>query len=247
VLIDGQSTQIFPTARDGLVSFNVPAGEHRIEIGYAETAVEHVAEAISLAGALVFIGLLYFGRRLFSPSVAATIPGTIPGALYSVVVVALALISVQVTGQYIETPFVAHFDGRVPTGVTQGFNVNFGGELVLLGADFSKSGGQPNETLKVKLIWRAAHPLARNYSVAVHLLDARGNLVAQSDHLHPGQLPTTRWDEQAYVENDHLLVLKDAVASGAYLLVVRVYDGDTGERLMVGTEEGFRLGTIESR
>ncbi|HEY6041917.1 MAG TPA: hypothetical protein VIX58_07270, partial [Anaerolineae bacterium] len=66
VLIDGQPADILPTAREGLISFNVPAGEHRIEIGYAGTAVERIAEGISFAGALFFISLLLFDRGLFT-------------------------------------------------------------------------------------------------------------------------------------------------------------------------------------
>jgi hypothetical protein len=126
--------------------------------------------------------------------------------------------------------------------------MNFGDELVLLGADFpTKLGSQPHETLKVKLIWRAAHPLARNYSVAVHLLDGQGNLVAQSDHLHPGQLPTSRWDTNAYVEDAHTLVVSTALAPGAYSLIVRVYDVETGQRLLAGGQDGFRLVSLEMK
>ena len=58
--INGQPTEIAPTPRNGLITFQVSQGEV-ISVFYEGTTIQHLAEWISIASALVITGVLIFG------------------------------------------------------------------------------------------------------------------------------------------------------------------------------------------
>jgi uncharacterized membrane protein len=62
VLIDGHETQIEPSAGFGLISFNVPAGQHQIVVELRKTSVRRNAEICSIGTliVLVLMGLCQF-------------------------------------------------------------------------------------------------------------------------------------------------------------------------------------------
>ncbi len=111
---------------------------------------------------------------------------------------------------------------------------NFGDQLTLLGYDVSPTPTAGRE-LAVTLHWQAAHRLAIDYTVFVHLVDADGQRVAQ----HDGQpwwafpLPTSSWQPDERLRDLHRLPLPNDLPSGEYRLHVGVYDWQTLERLPV--------------
>jgi len=92
--------------------------------------------------------------------------------------------------------------------------------------------------LNVMLRWNLADSVPRGvYSVALHLQDSGGNLVAQSDYGLP--------DESDSCHSADLAV--NDLPSGEYTLLVSVYDSSTGERLPAtnaDTGDRLRLDTI---
>jgi hypothetical protein len=80
----------------------------------------------------------------------------------------------------------------------------------------------------VSLLWHVTAPVTQDYTVFVHALDARGNIVAQDDSQPDGGLlPTSRQRVGALVPDDHALTLPETAVRleiGAYYLA-------TGERL----------------
>jgi len=98
----------------------------------------------------------------------------------------------------------------------------------------------------VELVWSAIQTPATDYTVFVHLLDASGRVVTQSD-LPPGSgfAPTTTWLPAAPVADRRGLILPTTLSAGAYQIVTGLYDG-AGKRLIVtGGDDAVLLATIE--
>jgi hypothetical protein len=101
--------------------------------------------------------------------------------------------------------------------------------------------------LPVALHWTATQPVANNYHIFVHLLDAGDNRVAQSD----GQpalwtRPTSSWLPGEVIEDRRALSLGDDLSPGKYTLIAGLYLPENGERLATAGGETFvRLGNVQ--
>jgi hypothetical protein len=124
--------------------------------------------------------------------------------------------------------------------------------VALVGYDLSPQSPRPGEALGVSLYWEALQPLEDQYHTFVHLLDAQGQKVAQSDR-QPGGVyyPTTLWRPGERLRDDHTLAIPGDAPAGVYSLVAGMYafaaDGTLaplGEPVLVGqvgVETGQRL------
>lgn len=101
----------------------------------------------------------------------------------------------------------------------------------LIGANFptSVSTAQP---FTVTLLWQARSHWSSSAVVFVHLLDANGQVIAQSDSPPvSGERPTTSWLAGEYITDPHTLTWKRQDYTGTATLEVGLYDPDTGERV----------------
>lgn len=98
----------------------------------------------------------------------------------------------------------------------------------LLGVRWESADAQ---TTRLTLVWRAENLTPVSYRVFVHVLDAAGAIIAQSDAEPAGwSRPTTGWLPGEIVLDSHSLGLGlDKLA--AYRVVVGLYDPLTGQRL----------------
>lgn len=114
-------------------------------------------------------------------------------------------------------------------------DVRLADTMALVGCDRAPHSPRPGETLQVSLYWEALRPLDRVYHTFIHLLDAKGRKVAQSDH-QPGGIyyPSTLWQPGERLRDDHLLEIPADTAPGVYHLVAGVY-------AFVGEEGGLEL------
>jgi hypothetical protein len=93
----------------------------------------------------------------------------------------------------------------------------------------------PGQPLRVALYWRAQRETRTSYKAFVHLLDARGAIVAQSDTIPAAWTRlTTGWLPPEVIEDIHTL-FPPADLSGTYRLVVGLYDPPTGRRAALPT------------
>jgi hypothetical protein len=113
-------------------------------------------------------------------------------------------------------------------------SANFGGSLAFLGFAAANSAGQ---TLQVNVDWQVTSRLACDCSVFVHLLDADGKLVSQSDSQPDGgRFPTSLLPPGLRLRDRHTLPLENLPA-GQYQLEIGVYDPQNGSRLQIaGTQ-----------
>jgi hypothetical protein len=110
--------------------------------------------------------------------------------------------------------------------------VTFGDEIALRGYDISTSSASPGADVMVTLYWQALRPPRYDYSVFIHVDDAAGHTVAQSDG-YPvgGEFPTTHWSFGYAIVDVHHIHMPDAPASGPLRIIAGLYRLDTMERL----------------
>src|SRR5690606_15074984 len=136
---------------------------------------------------------------------------------------------------------VAHFDGTNLDAVEHPQSVTFGNELELLGTDLNDTTFKRDATVHATLYLRALPALDRDLSTFVHLTAPDGFVLAQKDSLHPANLPTTQWDLDAYVADDHSFTIPANLAPGEYDLRAGVYDPGTNTRLLTPTGADYVL------
>jgi hypothetical protein len=63
VSVDGQQTDVIPSEPEGLITFDLPAGRHVVEIDWASTTVRDAASAVSLAALVGVIIVVFTAAR----------------------------------------------------------------------------------------------------------------------------------------------------------------------------------------
>ncbi len=117
-----------------------------------------------------------------------------------------------------------------PDGDPQPVNAVFGGAIVLESAQISAELHE-NSPLAVTLAWRAENAIPQNYRVFIHLINAAGETVAQSDGVPVHWTrPTSGWQAGETLIDRHALWM-GALPPDDYSLVVGLYLPETGERL----------------
>src|SRR5262249_52326428 len=121
----------------------------------------------------------------------------------------------------------------------------FGDQLRLVEARAPAS-AHPGDTLDARLLWRAERVPDRDYTIFVHLQDARGRLVAQHDgEPDGGRYPTSLWAPGEGVADSHAVVLPPDLAPGRYTLLIGVYDRETGGRLALPDADTFVASSVD--
>jgi hypothetical protein len=96
--------------------------------------------------------------------------------------------------------------------------------LLLVGYDRSPHSPRPGRSLQISLHWEALRSLEATYHSFVHLLDAKGHKVAQSDQQPGGDYyPTTLWRRGERLRDDHTLTVPLDAPVGVYHLLVGMY------------------------
>jgi len=91
----------------------------------------------------------------------------------------------------------------------------------------------------ISLNWRSKALTQRNYKVTLQLLNDRNQVIAQRDSEPAGgSQPTSTWQSEARIVDNHGLTIPLATPPGIYRLILAFYDAENGERLIVETQEG---------
>ncbi|HLH74592.1 MAG TPA: hypothetical protein VKX96_14990 [Chloroflexota bacterium] len=115
---------------------------------------------------------------------------------------------------------------------------HFGGTVDL--QQWSISGAVvPNGRLDVSMLWVTKAPMARNYTVFVHVTSPAGNLIAQFDGQPTGGIyPTSAWLPGESVLDRYSVQLPSSLPPGPYKVEAGLYDLKTLQRLPVSSEAG---------
>jgi hypothetical protein len=139
---------------------------------------------------------------------------------------------------------------RVFASPTVSFQVNthVGEWFTLVGFDLPNATHlATGQSLPVTLVWQATTETEGDYKVFIHLLDANGQLVAQSDAV-PGNWtrPTSGWQAGEFITDSHTLDLRPQLPPGEYRLVAGMYNAGSGQRLpVIPGGDSVELGKIQ--
>lgn len=122
-------------------------------------------------------------------------------------------------------------------------DTTFGGAVRLEGYELVdlKAGWEA----KVRLRWRSLAPLAKDYQVFVHLVDADYRFYGQHDGAPAGGTsPTSRWQPGDLVVDEHVVRVPESAAGKALSVRVGLYDLESGRRLETGTGDDLTLARV---
>lgn len=227
--IDGQPVATELGRPEGFIVVPVPAGQHVVEVEFGSTPARALATVLTLASLLIATVVTW---RLPSPP-RATDADAPRGPFADAPVLGFVVVLISLTLLFFEPQGRFHYDsppGTAEPAQTQ-TQADFGEQITLLGFDTSQQVAEPGDTLRISLYWQAQQALAINYQVFLHVLAADGTLVAQSDHLNPGDFPTRRWPTDKYVRDDHVLTLPADLPAGEYTVATGVWVQSEGWRL----------------
>jgi len=245
--VDGQPVAITPTDPHGLISFPVPAGEHRLQIFFGSTPLRTAAGSVSLISvlALIVVGALFARQpRTLEPAIAR--PATCDlHALRATCILLVCLIAFKLF--YLDTRETifrrTRFDGTRVAGVARQVSVNFDNRMALMGYEPEFLTTQMGGSVHVALYWRAMRQLDADYSISAQIVDERGFVYGQRDSQHPGGYPTSRWAMSNYARDVHDIALAPGTPPGEYRLRVGVYRMGVPGRLNVLDANGAPAGT----
>jgi len=226
--VDKKKVDTYPGGEFGLVTLDVPAGEHQLLLRFEGTRERKLGSALSLTTSILLIPALlkYIRRR------------------YLFVAFLITLLLGGLLAWHLR-PF---------DFVTQPVKLeaNLEGKVRLLGYNVGKSTYHPGDAVKVTLYWLALEEMREDYKVFVHLMDAEAKMWARHDD-DPvlGFTPTTRWMAGELIVDRHELVLPKETPLGSYRIFTGMYEHETVRNLTVlqgGTPDNrIPLGLIEVR
>jgi len=217
--VDGHPVPTYPRGHLGLLSFDVPPGEHTLRVRYEHTTAQRWAEVTSLIGALIWLiwAIKRRSRLLWVPVFVGIyfIVATMPAWRF-------------------------HQDAIRP----QPQSVQLGDEIRLVGSFVPRKQIRAGERVWFVLYWLAQAPPQDRYKVIVHLADEQGNTVANGD-TEPGFYftPTTRWEQGEIMEDWYYVDVPPDLPPGTYLILTGMYHMDTVQNLPMqgGTQIGGRI------
>lgn len=134
----------------------------------------------------------------------------------------------------------------VTSMVSEPVNKRFGDSIVLDRAAISNRTFHAGDVIQVQLEWLTEESLAKRYKVFIQLLNADGVLVAQRDSEPAGgSQPTTTWQPNTIIKDQHGLAIPTNLAAGNYQLIIGLYDiDDPNQRLPVTDKTYVSLGFV---
>ncbi|MBI3537486.1 MAG: glycosyltransferase family 39 protein [Chloroflexi bacterium] len=134
-------------------------------------------------------------------------------------------------------------DARLST--TTLFPLDSAARIRLEGFEATASELKRGDALALLLYWRARGQIENDYTVFVHLLNARDEIVL-SDDAQPrgGRAPTSQWRAGKMIADAHILNLPRDLALGVYRLEIGMYYLPTLARVQFADEHGASVDHI---
>lgn len=124
----------------------------------------------------------------------------------------------------------------------------FDSSIRLTGYTLPAPDNLPIDTFSLRLRWQTVHTISTDYTVFVHLVDATGTTIAQSDQ-YPTWIfsqPTSTWPPNTPMFDRHTLILPADLPPGPYTIQVGLYDLRSLQRLtMANGNNAYLLTTVD--
>lgn len=186
--------------------------------------------AISVISLLLFWGLSQFVPQRHTKFLTIILAGTL---------LAIAVISPfrYIAPAYARPPLLSQEHlGSIPHPL----EINYEGEMRLLGYDIEERVIRPGEFLHITLYWQSLKVMERDYTVYVKLLGSHNEVIGQID-TYPGlgSYPTTFWREGDMIKETYALGIERPVDPPlAAFIEAGLYDRETIRQLAAYGEGG---------
>lgn len=183
--VNGEPAEIYPDEEIGLITLDLPAGEHIVTLNYVGTMTQLVATVISLMSVVICLGLYRLGKPVLNednvPVDHLSLRMTM-GLVAGIILFALA-------NKYIIQPnhwFKYQSPSTEPRYMQTPINVSFGEEITLLGYTLHENTVSQTNPLDIDLYWHIPENIEANYQPVVQLINlTRSDAWATSSRLQP--------------------------------------------------------------
>ncbi|TFG67685.1 MAG: hypothetical protein E4H27_08710, partial [Anaerolineales bacterium] len=254
--IDGQPALVTPEDGTGLITFEVPAGEHTLDLRFGSTPLRMWGMAFFCAG-FVITGVVLARYPLpgkkHEPKVTDRdwlSSGTV------IILLALGLLYVKYgIMDRMPTPLRQSRlnEGQLPE-VDVALNQQFGDSITLLGYDISEPSMPGDGEVQVDLLWQANGTPYGDYRAVALIIGPDGQSWSPAGTARPsGYEPppsSTGWRGGQYIYDPHIVSLLPGAPPGSYQVEVVIFDKETLTPLPVVNsdgslgEPGLVLGTL---
>ncbi len=231
--VDGQPVIMAPVSERGLIGVSMPPGRHRLQLYFRETPVCLAADGVSVLTLTIVIVMVLNAKTL--KVITLNVFPRFTTAQF-LVLTGLAVILIAGKALYLDrfdNPLKHVFTGCNVAGVGMSRQVNFGHQVNLLGYDLEPRAVVSGQTFHLTAYWQARQPLTTDYSTLAQLVDGQHHLYAGQDNLHPGGLPTSRWEPWGFAQDPHAVRVPAGTPPGDYFLIASLYEPATWSRLAV--------------
>lgn len=229
--LDGRRIALEPSSPHGLVSFQVPEGEHTLRLKFGSTPPRRLGWALSALAALSLGALL--ALPIGSPPSAALGHTDALPPRWLLVLVGLLLVG-KVFLDQVETPLhrsTPTTDGLA--GIEHAAGIDFAGELRLAGYDLSPQQAPADAEIELTLYWQPLRPIGVVYDTAIRIVGPDGLVWSMGDGARPDDyrfVPGTDvWPPDQYVMDPRVLHLRDGTPPGEYAFRIALVRRDTGQ------------------
>jgi len=137
-------------------------------------------------------------------------------------------------------PIKVHGQATPTPAIVNRQSAHFADGIELVGFDVTPVQGRAGQSVTLTLDWAARVRPTSDYTVFVHLVDAKGRLVGQADAPpDAGHYPTSVWDPGEIVEDRHTVALDPSLPPGIYQFDLGLYRPATGQRLPILAPTGL--------
>jgi len=229
--VNGEVAEIYPDEEIGLITIDLPAGEHIVTLEYVGTPVQLTATVITLLSAVICLALFYFGRNA---TIEETDSENLP--VLSGFGIAIAIIVLALANEYVIQPnnwFKYQSPATEPRYMETPVNVSFGEQITLLGYTLHDDSVSANNPLDIDLYWHVPEQLENNYRPVVQLVNlTQSSAWATSSRLQPAAGEFSTYTPDRFARDPYSLRLFDTdVPSYVGQIMIQVI-GDDGALLL---------------
>lgn len=230
--VDGQPAEVYPEPEIGLITLDLPPGEHLIRLYYAGTPVQAIGAVITLASLALMGGIAIFAReKAQSTADSEPLPNRTAG-LVTAGILTFALVNTFIIGP--QTLWFRHQSPPdAPVYMQQRTDANFGDVFELIGYTLTQDTVTPGGLLSVELFWRAVAEMDTAYRPIVQLVNLNvDGAWAVSEPFSPGGGNTTfGYPLDRFASEVHKLRLNDDALPYTGRILVKMIDHTSGEAL----------------
>ncbi len=236
--IDDQPVPIVPSDPNGLITFDIPAGRHSINIAFEDTPVRALANAISLGALIVFsvVSVHWPRSRTHGMNPAANQEKTaesgsaflLPPSSFILVPLVFLLLKLLLIDPQLTPLRQTQLQAGAVQNVQFPLQIDYGDQLRLLGYRVAPGSAPSGGTVRVDLYWRALKALAKNYQTTVGLVDANGEVWSPKTLNRPRDYQdypaTSTWPDGAYVVDSFELPINPGTPPGDYQVFAEAFE-----------------------